>query len=102
MIRIERAGIPEPSELQAIRKLRQWSITSSETYFQVDSAVSGPAIRGALAKLFNGKCAFCESRISNVAEGNVAHYRPAEGALGIDGVYSSLHYRWLAYEWSNL
>jgi uncharacterized protein (TIGR02646 family) len=72
--------------------------------FDFDSDLYGhPAVREALTQLQSGKCAFCESKITHVAPGDIEHYRPKAGVkqqesdpLGRPGYY------WLAYEWSNL
>lgn len=53
----------------------------------------------ALEKLYNHKCAYCETDTSAGAPFQVEHFRPkakTEGDLVHKGYY------WLAYEWSNL
>lgn len=57
---------------------------------------------GDLAALSQGKCAYCESPIVVLSTASLDRYRPKAGALGIDGVYSTEHYWWLAYTWDNL
>src|SRR5258706_13672527 len=52
-----------------------------------------------LAALSHGKCAYCESPIDVPFTTSFDRYRPKAGALGIDGVYSTEHYWWLAYTW---
>ena len=59
-------------------------------------------MRDALFALFNGKCAYCESRDDPLAPLNVQHHRPEGGALALDGAFSPDHYWWLAYDWENL
>lgn len=58
--------------------------------------------RDSLHALFNGKCAFCESLIRNVKQGDVSHFRPKQGAEGLTGESEHHYYAWLAYEWDNL
>jgi uncharacterized protein (TIGR02646 family) len=60
-------------------------------------------VKAALIRAQHGKCAFCESKVTHIAYGDVEHYRPKKGyrqqpgdPLGRPGYY------WLAYEWSNL
>jgi uncharacterized protein (TIGR02646 family) len=61
------------------------------------------SVKQALIEAQHGKCAFCESKVTHVASGDVEHFRPKKGyrqrkgdPLGRPGYY------WLAYEWSNL
>src|SRR5690348_7674048 len=61
-----------------------------------------PEMRSALADLFHGKCAFCETDYSAASPMDVENFRPKGGAIGADGKLSPLHYWWLAYEWFNL
>ncbi len=58
--------------------------------------------RSALEAVFQGKCAYCESRLGPVTPGIIDHYRPKRGARGLDKQYSDVHYWWLALEWENL
>ena len=77
----------------------------------VDSLYKYP--RDWLMEAFNGKCAFCESRIDAQQPGDVEHFRPKREVHNDDGTdaqfttsagTSRKHpgYFWLAYEWSNL
>ena len=65
-----------------------------------------------LLKLFNNKCAYCESVITNAQPGDVEHFRP-KGRVVDDnfkpivvrrGGKQVQHpgYYWLAYDWTNL
>jgi hypothetical protein len=56
-------------------------------------------LKAHLFDLFNGKCAFCESKPMNVYGGAVDHYRPKGKPLEDD---RHPGYYWLAYEPSNL
>ncbi|WP_295879112.1 hypothetical protein [uncultured Thiohalocapsa sp.] len=60
-------------------------------------------VKAVLKAMQHDKCAFCESKVSHIAYGDVEHYRPKGGfrqhqadVLGRPGYY------WLAYEWDNL
>ena len=59
-------------------------------------------VMNALVALFHNKCAFCEQRFAGTLQLNVEHFRPKNGAVGLDGKYSHDHYWWLAYEWFNI
>jgi uncharacterized protein (TIGR02646 family) len=51
---------------------------------------------------FTSKCAYCESFLGATHGGDIDHFRPKRGALGLDGSFSDDHYWWLAYEWENI
>ena len=53
-----------------------------------DNRYKMPDIKELLRKLYQGKCAYCESRVEQMV---VEHYRPKRGG-----------YYWLAYSWDNL
>jgi sarcosine oxidase delta subunit len=57
-------------------------------------------VRKALLEMFNGKCAYCESKITAIYNGDIEHFRPKgkinEAKLKFPG------YFWLASEWENL
>jgi hypothetical protein len=59
-------------------------------------------ISEALAELFQGKCAYCESYIEPIYPGITTHYRPKSGVTGEKGEYYADGYWWLANEWTNL
>ena len=72
-------------------------ITKNEHSFR--SSIYRKTTIEALEKLYNHKCAYCETDISAGAPFQVEHFRPkakTEGDLIHKGYY------WLAYEWSNL
>ena len=50
--------------------------------------------------LFHHKCAYCETPLRDTFV-NLDHFRPRNGALGLDGSFSADHYWWLAFEWPN-
>ena len=52
-----------------------------------------------LKKIYNGKCAYCESKVEYIATLQVEHYRP-KGK--VDDEINHHGYYWLGYEWSNL
>lgn len=47
-------------------------------------------IKRALVRLFNGKCAYCDSNVTHITSGDVEHFRPKS------------MYWWLASDWHNL
>lgn len=56
-------------------------------------------VKKALAKIYNGKCAYCESKIGVASFVQVEHYRSKKA---VKDVKNHQGYYWLAYEWSNL
>jgi uncharacterized protein (TIGR02646 family) len=72
--------------------------------WKFDSKIyAAKSVKSALQKAQHDKCAFCESKITHVAFGDVEHFRPKAGyrktpkdALVQPGYY------WLAYDWGNL
>ena len=72
--------------------------------FEFDSSLYGAkSVKNALIKAQHQKCCFCESKVTQVAYGDVEHFRPKGGfkqdkddPLGRPGYY------WLAYVWENL
>jgi len=74
---------------------------AQETFTFDDSVLAVPEVRTALAATCAGKCAYCETPLTERAM-LVDRFRPASGALALDGALSPDHYWWLAYTWENL
>src|SRR5688572_18289656 len=56
-----------------------------------------------LNRVCKGKCAYCESRLSEWSAMNVESFRPKSGAKGLtSSSYAPMHYWWLAYAWDNM
>jgi uncharacterized protein (TIGR02646 family) len=58
-----------------------------------------PAVKAALEKLFNNKCAYCESPGFAGFPWDVEHFRP-KASVAEDNMHAG--YYWLAYTWANL
>jgi uncharacterized protein (TIGR02646 family) len=58
-----------------------------------------PDVKAALEKLFNNKCAYCESQGFAGFPWDVEHFRP-KGSVAEDSSHTG--YYWLAYTWANL
>ena len=113
MIRIDRSKVPEPQALRSERVRR--SLREAAEFFAVpaeqrrqrrfradNAPLSLAAVRHAVARVFHGKCAYCERPVSPRAHGAIDHFRPRQNAVGADGVVSPDHYWALVYAWSNL
>jgi uncharacterized protein (TIGR02646 family) len=106
MIWIDRTTITEPTILindntdpngEKQRAIRFYELNSgTDVEFQL---YGEETVREALRKLFNYKCAYCESRVLQVSYFHIEHWRPKGGVKGI-----SQHkgYYWLASDWDNL
>jgi len=83
---------------------RQEQYCNGERTFDFDAKIYGhEQVKTALKEMQQGKCAFCESKVTHIAYGDVEHFRPKGGfrqqpedPLGRPGYY------WLAYDWNNL
>lgn len=58
--------------------------------------------RSALAVMFNGKCAFCESVLDNARLSDIERFRPRGGVAESSGNYLGDHYWAQTYAWENL
>jgi uncharacterized protein (TIGR02646 family) len=112
MIRIDRNLVPEPKflatrGLRAFEQLRAFYAANPQLRTQKEPPKdfafwTDKSVMGALVRLFNGKCAFCESTIGGVGHAQVEHFRPKRRAAQLDGKVDPDHYWWLTYSWSNL
>ncbi len=76
-----------------------------------DGAVWSQLKKFLLEKVFHGKCAYCDSRVTGTSFGDAEHFRPKGGVTrrrdGVDepvtvGGEPHPGYYWLAYDWRNL
>ncbi len=114
MIYIDRTKIPKPKifnsekTIIAIEKLEEFytrkdKLKSQQRFSQPFRGEFHNDLKISLRKLFNDKCAYCESKINPAATtGDIDHFRPKSGARGYDKDFSPEHYWWLTYEWNNL
>ncbi len=59
------------------------------------------SVRKQLRKMFHGKCAYCESKITSIYNGDIEHFRP-KGGYGDSNPIIRPGYYWLASDWTNL
>lgn len=64
------------------------------------SVYSEKSVRKVLLKMFHGKCAYCESKITAIYNGDIEHFRP-KGKIH-NANPSRPGYFWLASDWDNL
>ena len=67
------------------------------------SVYSDKSVRVTLARMFFGKCAYCESRVTTIYSGDIEHFRP-KGAFRNSNLTPIVKpgYYWLAADWDNL
>jgi uncharacterized protein (TIGR02646 family) len=112
MIRVDRASVPVPAVFSvAGGKVEKERTANDQLALQQKfkemkfAAYKDPSIMDALRVLFNGKCAYCESRYVAQQPGDVEHFRP-KGEVAVKGADGKLitktGYYWLAAQWDNL
>jgi len=108
MIHRTRSAVSEPETLTSARALQETA--SAIDFYEVDANQQKPFrfdaykrtdVRTALNRLFDGKCAYCESHYLHLEPVDVEHFRP-KGAIIIDGHRAKPGYYWLAATWDNL
>lgn len=108
MIQITRIAEPELMrskvvEQEKARLFLHFNTSNSANQKRFDfSALTLNRLKETLLSMCNGKCAYCESRLSSSSHGDLEHFRPRAGARGLKSEYAPLHYWWLAYDWENL
>jgi len=65
-------------------------------------AYKDDAVKQQLNEMFDGHCAYCESRYAHVVKMDVEHYRPKGAVIESDGTKTTPGYFWLASNWENL
>ena len=107
---VARASVTPPSSLTTPSDAVKNEIEEAKLFYQhYDPTVSprpkafefkqykSPDVKLALKNLFNGKCAYCETRLSGDSE--VEHFRP-KGEVTEDQSHAG--YWWLAHTWANI
>jgi len=59
-------------------------------------------VRKTLTKMLNGKCAYCESKILSIYNGDIEHFRPKSSYTSSDNKSTKPGYYWLCADWENL
>lgn len=106
MIKVDRNASGIPDSLHAVggagdrerARARRHYMTGKKESFNF-SAYKGDDVVTTLKSAFNGKCAYCESKILHVAPPDIEHFRP-KGEVTEDDTHPG--YWWLAADWENL
>ncbi len=93
MIKIQRS--PKPSILEKCAD--QWTrkllaATTKKERGKAESKYRHEKIKDVLVNMFNGKCAYCESKITHIDYGHIEHFKPK----------GNPSYQALTFEWTNL
>lgn len=59
-------------------------------------------VKNTLIDVQEGKCCFCESKITHISYGDVEHYRPKAAWVQDNEALNKPGYYWLSYNWDNL
>lgn len=65
----------------------------------LEDILRAPEILEALERDFDGRCAFCRTRVD---PHEVGHFRPRANTINFHGDHFPRHYFWLALDWRNL
>jgi hypothetical protein len=85
---------------QAGDSLAAWKGDPAKWTFKF-SAYGLPEVKSALAELFHGKCAYCETSYDASQPMDVEHWRPKAQVESVEGKTKPAYY-WLAASWENL
>lgn len=110
MIRIDRSRVPEPAVLgrktegrsETERAIEHYTVGWDGTSTFSFRRYKEDEVKAQLARLFLGKCAYCESRFAHVSPEDIEHWRPKGSVQQKDGSEKKPGYYWLAATWSNL
>ena len=120
MIHVDRSAVARPPvlDLSDPNSLASKELVKARRHFTVEVPPEGgktsaatrtfhfkvykhPSVKAALAELFHGKCAYCESVYAKVQPMDVEHFRPKSGYMQ-GGKLNKPGYWWLAADWDNL
>jgi len=93
MIKVVR--LPKPDVLARNQAIWTKALLDAKTQAErkkAESEYRHPEIKNTLIAMFHGKCAYCESRITHIAYGDIEHFRPKAKAKFPE----------CTFEWTNL
>jgi uncharacterized protein (TIGR02646 family) len=111
MIHINRSSINEPKILTnkaSDEHLEAATYYNSQAYLTnprkpafKHKLYNKPSVKNAILKLFKERCAYCESYIGHIQDGDIEHFRP-KGRVKEGATIIKPGYYWLAADWNNL
>lgn len=94
MIKVQRGECPEVLQRNAAHwRAALLAASSPAGRKRCEGRYRHPQIKKTLVRVFHGKCAYCESRITHADFGHIEHFHPKAGSRGD---------RRLTFEWKNL
>lgn len=107
MIHINRDRVKKPEILEQNADVEH---TDAHTYYTVDNnekaynhtLFKNEEVKKALEQLFNGKCAYCESKVMKTSAIDKEHFRPKTSVKNKANKTTIRGYYWLAADWDNL
>ena len=107
MIHVNRHTIAKPEVLTNKAKAEhdkahKHYITDGETKAFDHKLFKNLEVKTAIETLFNGKCAYCESRVDKTSPVDKEHFRPKTSVKNKDTGDVIRGYYWLAADWDNL
>jgi len=104
----EKTAAPIPNILQTegvrLTATMQADYDAGKRDFEIDKTIYGDKeVKDSLVAIQNGKCCFCEAKITHIDDGDIEHFRPKKGYRQSNS--DTLHkpgYYWLSYDWDNL
>lgn len=106
---IDKLGIPIPAVLtiegvvETTKNKAAYAVNPNYKFLFNSDIYGHNDVKTALKKIQKDTCCFCESKITEVAYGDIEHFRP-KGAFQIakGDPLQRPGYFWLAYDWGNL
>lgn len=109
MIKINRSSVSVPAKLSSDgiieRTANESQFNNGKFSFVFKNSIYGhSSVKKSLKESQYNKCAYCESKVSSVAYGDVEHFRPKGGWKQDESQINLTKpgYYWLAYDWDNL
>lgn len=91
MIKIHRTAKPSILEKKADAwRNKLLAATSGQEQSKIQNNYRHNQVKRTLVEMFNGKCAYCESKITHIDYGHIEHFKPKS------------RFKELSFEWSNL
>lgn len=112
MIKLDRNRVPAPDSLISKTGAGALETKAAIVFFSrkkipVDekftySIYNSPEVKNALSDLSFNKCAYCESKVLSIDDGDIEHFRP-KGQVTLENKTSlKPGYYWLGADWGNL
>jgi len=105
MISIDKTSVEKPKNLiykPCLNAIAE--VVASKNGEKINCIYNSAKVKESLLKLYNNKCAYCESKINPATSSvRIDHYRPKDKVKDINSneIVGHNGYYWLGYEWTN-